>query len=49
MLRDKETGSLIIKNFFSRIGEMDDVWHFPNRDFNKCSLGKAEIYEKIEF
>lgn len=49
MLRDKETGSLIIKNFFSRIGEMDDVWHFPNRDFNKCSLGKAEIYKKIEF
>ena len=49
MIKDKDTGSLIIKNFFSRIGEMDDVWHFPNRDFNKCSLGKAEIYEKIEF
>jgi len=49
MLRDKKTGSLIIKNFFSRIGEMDDVWHFPDRDFNKCYLGKAEIYEKIEF
>ena len=49
MMKDKETGNLLIKNFFSRIGEMDDVWYFPNRDMNKCSLGSAEIYEKIEF
>jgi len=50
MMRDNtKNGDLVLKMLPSRGGWNESIYHFPNKDLDRCYLGKDEVYEDIEF
>ena len=45
---DLETGHLKMKSLPSRCGYSNEIYHFPNVNFNKMTLGKAEVWTNSE-